>query len=140
MEIAWKCTGTALLAVRLQRGEPPQQRPDSQGQQMGKMVLVLKRSFHDTFRVARDVLEDPQELAVANEKLSQAQDCHEARCHGDQAEQAFDVLPRLEPLKDDEEQSGISDIGGETALRCKGMQRHLVPCAELKRRVCVWRP
>jgi len=58
------------LACWFQRLPPPDQWTDSQGEEVGEMVLVGERPLRWPGGRARGVVDDPQEFVIADQNLS----------------------------------------------------------------------
>ena len=87
--------------------EPPHQRANPQGQELGEMVAVAEAPLRHVGSVRQGVLVEPEELAVAGEQLHDAEGGHD---HGRQrapAQQPLHVLDVPDPLHGDEKQQAV---------------------------------
>ncbi len=112
--------------------QPPQQRADAQGEKVSEVILVLKRTLDNPIGVARRMLVDPQELAVAKQHLGQAQHGHSNGRQRQPTHQPFDVAFIPDPLDQHQEQQHMSDQRDQAAARRLRRQGQLTPHAQLR--------
>ena len=120
--------------------QPPQQRADAQSQEVGEVILVLKRTLDDAIRVAGGMLVDPQELAVSKQQLGQSQNGHSDGSQGQPSHQTLDVMHVSDALHQDQEQHHMREKGDQAAACGLGGQRQFVPDAQLRFRSGLRRP
>ena len=131
-----KRTRHSAAALLLARGmiaqaalNPPDQRPDAERQQVGEMVMVDETSLNAVQSVAIRMLVDPHKLAVAGDKLQDAEGGHDRGQAGDPFDHAFHVAQSTHPLHGNHEQHPVGQINGQSASGRLRRERNLRPHA-----------
>src|SRR5262249_30775228 len=97
---------------------PPQQRTNSKGHKLSKMILIVEWPANFTPRIAEGMSINPQELAIAGEKLCQSHAGYDDCRDSDTLQQPMNVTNCLNPVHYQEEQHDIRNVHHKSGARC----------------------
>ncbi len=118
----------------------PDERPQSQGHQVGEVVLIDVGPHHGVVGVAERVLVDPDELAVARQILHDSEHGLHRHRHADPTQQPLDVPHAPQPLHGHQKQHPVGQEQRQAGPRRGRRHRHPVPGAQAADNIAIARP
>ncbi len=105
------------------------QRPDSECQQVTKMIAIDKAALHAT-HTAEWMLVQPHKLAIRREALHDPKSRHANGRHGEPTEDAANILQPADPLYRHQKHQSVSQEHDQTATGRRRRQRDARPNTE----------